>query len=95
MSREQWGNGYFKGLQDGMKSLVSLYDYITLKYKDENSPFGDLARDMISDFEVSKRCYGTATENETKSACVYHARFCGNTKYTLYELEKEWKRLRK
>ena len=54
MSREQWGHGYHSGVKDGMKSAVSLYDYIVLKYINDDTPAGDLARDMEMDFRIQK-----------------------------------------
>ena len=95
MSKEQWGHGYNKGLQDGMKSLVSLYDYIVLKYKDDDSPYGDLAQDMIRQLELLRRLYPDEPDSRNKSSCINSARTSSCSRVFLQELEGEWKLLGK
>lgn len=51
MSREQWGHGYYTGYKDALKTTASFYDWIVNIYADEDSPVGDLARDIKEESE--------------------------------------------
>ena len=91
MSREQWGHGYYRGLEDGMRSAISLFDFIVLRYGKDDTANGDLARDLLSDFRITSRLYPQTTESETKRLCLDHASMSSCCLPLLKQIEAEWK----
>lgn len=88
MSREQWGHGYHKGFKDGLVGNVSFVDYCKIMYETDDSPQGDITRDILSD--------KTFPTNATKwLTCAYYLRGRGACKEAVLaacELWFEWKR---
>ena len=94
MSKEQWGHGYFRGLEDGMKSQISLFDFIVLRYGNDDTPNGDLARDLLRDFQKNRRFYPQAEESQVKRMCIYNASASSVCSPLVRKLKKEWMRWR-
>ena len=90
MSKEQWGHGFAKGFESGMKCNVSFYEFVTTLCIEEDTPQGDLARDILED-----GCFPKNTNDKDKllNHLNYH-RACDGTLCAFYELYDEWQKIR-
>lgn len=46
MSKKQWGNGYYKGIKDGIHLQENFKSYCIALFDDDDSPEGDFANDV-------------------------------------------------
>ena len=87
MSREQWGNGYYKGLADGLKAKINFYDFCVLAYGDEDSPLGDFVADMQRDTDFSWK----ESSRKTILKHLHYKCACFKAIRAFNQLWKEWK----
>lgn len=108
MSREQWGNGYIRGLKAGLILRTNFFDYCVAMHQGEDSPLGDFVFDMIHDEDFPKSINGRLRydtklrkrvpyrEDQYCMCIMDHlisSGACFGAKQAFAELWKEWKRI--